>query len=117
MLIKLKTGNDKVDLERAERLAKERARTHIRFDNEEPKKVVPAAVKPALPPSDPSSSDGESPEALQKPPVQASKKRKADTLASELPSESKIATSSSQAGPSKSARKKKAKKSKQAKKN
>ncbi|ELR03206.1 hypothetical protein VC83_02328 [Pseudogymnoascus destructans] len=110
------SGNSKLDLERAEKLARERV--HIKFSSE--KKSAPAATKAAVPngPSSPSSDDSESdsPKESVKEKSKPSKKRKAAALETEKASGEKGATSSSQQDSSKSAKKRKDKKNKSQKK-
>lgn len=112
-----KSGNSKLDLERAEKLARERV--HIKF-NSEKKSEAPAATKAAVPsgPSSQSSDDSESdsPKESGKEKSKPSKKRKAAALESEVASGDKGATSSSQQDSSKSGKKRKDKKNKSQKK-
>ncbi|OBT56307.1 hypothetical protein VE04_02060 [Pseudogymnoascus sp. 24MN13] len=107
------SGNSKLDLERAEKLARERV--HIKF-NSEKKSEAPAATKAAVPsgPSSPSSDDSESdsPKESVKEKSKLSKKRKAAALETEVASGDKGATSSSQQDSSKSGKKRKDKKNK-----
>ncbi|KFX99862.1 hypothetical protein V490_01607 [Pseudogymnoascus sp. VKM F-3557] len=117
------SGNSKLDLERAEQLARERVRTHIKFNNSEKKGEDPAAAKAtkATPPSAPSSSsnsdsESDSPKESVKETAKPSKKRKAADLETGAASGDKEATSSSQQDSSKSAKKKKDKKNKSQKK-
>ncbi|KFY78821.1 hypothetical protein V499_02066 [Pseudogymnoascus sp. VKM F-103] len=111
------SGNSKLDLERAEKLARERV--HIKF-NSEKKSEAPAAMKAAVPsgPSSPSSDDSESdsPKESVKEKSKPSKKRKAAALETEVASGDKGATSSSQQDSSKSGKKRKDKKNKSQKK-
>ncbi|KFY11944.1 hypothetical protein V492_04178 [Pseudogymnoascus sp. VKM F-4246] len=104
------SGNNKLDLERAEQLARERVRTHIKFNNAEQKPGAPAATKAVVPsgPSSASSSDSESdsPKESVKEKAKPLKKRKAAALETEVASGDKGATSSSQDN-SKSSKKKK----------
>ncbi|KFY09489.1 hypothetical protein V491_08146 [Pseudogymnoascus sp. VKM F-3775] len=114
------SGNSKVDLERAEQLARERVRTHIKFNKAEQKAEAPAAAKAAVPsgPSTTSSSDSESdsPKESMNEKVKPSKKRKAAALETGEASGDKGATSSSQQDNSKSTKKRKDKKNKSQKK-
>lgn len=113
-----KSGNSKLDLERAEKLARERV--HIKFNSSEKKSEAPAATKAAVPsgPSSPSSDDSESdsPKESVKEKSKPSKKRKAAALETEVASGDKGTTSSSQQDSSKSTKKRKDKKNKSQKK-
>lgn len=118
MLTESQTGNNKLDLERAERLARERVRTHVKFNQSEQNADGPAATKGTLPSSaqsNPSNSDSEStsPKDSAEGKDIPSKKRKADTLET---SENTVAKPLSQADRSKGAKKKKDKKNKPQKK-
>ncbi|OBT64529.1 hypothetical protein VE03_05339 [Pseudogymnoascus sp. 23342-1-I1] len=113
------SGNSKLDLERAEQLARERVRTHIKFNSAEQKSEAPAATK-ATAPSGPSSTSGsdsesDSPKESAKEKAKPSKKRKAATLETAVAPGDKGATSSSQDN-SKSSKKRKDKKNKSQKK-
>ncbi|OBT88752.1 hypothetical protein VE02_02359 [Pseudogymnoascus sp. 03VT05] len=113
------SGNSKLDLERAEKLARERV--HIKFNSSEKKiEASPAATKAAVPsgPSSPSSDDSESdsPKEPVKEKSKPSKKRKAAALETEVASGDKEATSSSQQDSSQSTKKRKDKKNKSQKK-
>ncbi|KFY81365.1 hypothetical protein V500_11496 [Pseudogymnoascus sp. VKM F-4518 (FW-2643)] len=114
------SGNSKLDLERAEQLARERVRTHIKFNSSEQKAEAPAATKATVPsgPSSASSSDSESdsPKEAVEEKAKPSKKRKAAALETGVASGDKEATSSSQQDNSKSTKKKKDKKNKSQKK-
>lgn len=119
LLTDSKSGNSKLDLERAEQLARERVRTHIKFNSAEQKSEAPAAAKASAPsgPSSASSSDSESdsPKESVKEKAKPSKKRKAAALEAGVASADKGATSSSQDN-SKSSKKRKDKKNKSQKK-
>lgn len=118
LLTDSKSGNSKLDLERAEQLARERV--HIKFNSSEKKGEAPAATKATVPsgPSSASSSDSESdsPKEAVKEKAKSSKKRKAAALEKGEASGDKGATSSSQQDSSKSAKKTKGKKNKSQKK-
>lgn len=120
ILIDSKSGNSKLDLERAEKLARERVRTHIKFNKAEQKPEAPAAAKAALPsgPSTAASSDSESdsPKESAKEKAKPSKKRKAAALETGEASGDKGATSPSQQDNSKSSKKRKDTKNKSQKK-
>lgn len=120
LLTYFKSGNSKLDLERAEQLARERVRTHIKFNSAEQKSEAPASTKGTAPsgPSSASGSDSES-DSLKEPvkeKAKPSKKRKAAALeAGVVSSGDKGVTSSSQDN-SKSSKKRKDKKNKSQKK-
>ena len=120
LLTDSKSGNSKLDLERAEQLARERVRTHIKFNSSEQKAEAPASTKATLPSGPPSASssdsESDSPKEAVKENAKPSKKRKAAALETGVASGDRGATSSSQQDNSKSAKKKKNKKNKSQKK-